>query len=311
MKHGTRVALFLVGALLLIVSIEAGEALAGWFDRVLWVVAAILLVLAVRHPVHDVTHPRDSVVRVLDTGGSSRDRVRAILGIESLGAAGQEQPAESVRSAGGAPSWMARGWAPPGWAAAVWAVRRRAGRGAAAEGWIVADHLTRVRAEQAVAHLAVRGIQAVRDVDTRALAHRLLLHAAPGLTAPMVITVVGGLELLPVVGPLSAVAGWAVLVFLAYLAIDVLVTRRGTTAPEFSVDGPFTVRLVGVDATLERDAVELISALRRVAALGWDDARTLFRTIPTTVAEQVTAAEADRYRAALERAGATVEVVGR
>ncbi|MBE1877794.1 ribosomal protein L7/L12 [Myceligenerans pegani] len=283
MKHGTRVALFLVGALVYTSSVEGREALAGWFDGVLWSVATILLVLAVRHPAHDVVDPRSSVVRVLDTGGSSRNRVRAILGLAPLGAVERERPP-------GAP---------------------RPGRGAAQEGWIVAYGLTRVRAEQAVAHLAVRGIRAVRDVDPLHVVRRLLLHAAPVVIAPVVVTVVGRFELLPYVGPLSVVVVWAVLVFLAYLAIDVLVARRGTADPEFSVDGPFTVRLVGMDATAGRDAVELISALCQVAALGLDDARTLFRTIPATVAERVTAAEADRYRTALERAGATVEVVGR
>ncbi|WP_460707699.1 ribosomal protein L7/L12 [Myceligenerans halotolerans] len=283
MKHGTRVALFLVGALVYTIAVEAREALAGWFDGVLWAVAAILLVLAVRHPAHDVADPKGFVVRVLDTGGSSRDRVRTILGLEPLGAAARQRPP-------GAP---------------------RPGAGPEAEGWVVAHGLTSVRAEQAVAHLAVRGIRAVRDVDSRAVLHRLLLHAAPVLSAPVVLTAVGGLDLLPFVGPLSAVAGWAVLVFLAYLAIDVLVPRPGAADPAFSVDGPFTVRLVGVDATLDHDAVELISALCRVTALGMDDARDLFRTIPATVAERVTAAEADRYRTALERAGATVEVVGR
>lgn len=98
------------------------------------------------------------------------------------------------------------------------------------------------------------------------------------------------------------------MVFVAYLVIDVCMSRRGSTDPHFSVKGPFTVRLVGVDAEREHDAVEVIGALRTVAALGMDEARTLFRTIPTTVAERVTAAEADRYRTALERAGATVEV---
>ncbi|RPF20625.1 ribosomal protein L7/L12 [Myceligenerans xiligouense] len=283
MKHGTRVALFLVGALVYTVSVEARESLAGWFDGVLWAVAAILLVLAVRHPAHDVVDPRDSAVRVLDTGGSSRDRVRTILRLEPIDVAGRQRP--------------------PG---GPWP-----GRGARAEGWLVAHGLTRVRAEQAVAHLAVRGIRAVREVDSRAVVHRLLLHAAPVLSAPVVVTVVGGLELLPFVGPIGAVAGWAVLVFLVYLVIDVLVPRRDAADPGFSVDGPFTVRLVGVDATLERDAVELISALCRVTALGMDEARILFRTIPATVVECVTAAEADRYRTALERAGATVEVVGR
>lgn len=283
MKHGTRVALFLVGALVLVVSVEARETLAGWFDAVLWAVAAILLVLAVRHPAHDAADPRDSVVRVLDTGGSSQDRVRTMLGLEPLGAADPERPP-------GAP---------------------RPGPGRTPEGWVVAHQLTRVRAEQAVAHLAVRGIRAVRDVDPRVVMHRLLLHAAPVVSAPVVVTVVGGLELMPFVGPLSALAGWAVLVFVAYLVIDVFVPPRQARDPVFSVDGPFTVLLVGVDTTLERDAVELISALRRVTALGIDEARTLFRTIPTAVAESVTAAEADRYRTALERAGATVEVVGR
>lgn len=273
--------MFLVGVLVYTIAVEAREALAGWFDGVLWAVAAILLVLAVRHPAHDVTDPKDFVVRVLDTGGSSRDRVRTILGLEPVGTAGRQSPPGAPRP------------------------------GAGPEGWVVAHGLTSVRAEQAVAHLAVRGIRAVRDVDSRAMLHRLLLHAAPVLSAPVVLTVVGGLDLLPFVGPVSAVAGWAVLVFLAYLAIDVLVPRRGATDPAFSVDGPFTVRLVGVDTTLEHDAVELISALCRVGALQMDDARNLFRTIPTTVAERVTAAEADRYRTALERAGATVEVVGR
>ncbi|MBL0888367.1 ribosomal protein L7/L12 [Myceligenerans indicum] len=284
MKHGTRVALFLVGALVYAASAEAQATVAGWFDGVLWSVAAILLVLAVRHPAHDVADPRGSVVRVLDTGGSSRDRVRTILGLEALDAAERRRPPGAPRPGPGLE---------------------------AAEGWVVAHGLTRVRAEQAVAHLAVRGIRAVRGVDSRVVAHRLLLHAAPVLVAPVVVTVVGGLDLLPFVGPVCAVVGWTVLVFLTYLAIDVLVTRRGVAQPEFSVDGPFTVRLVGVDASRERDAVELISALCQVAALGMDDARTLFRTIPTTVAERVTAAEADRYRTALERAGATVEVVGR
>ncbi|MBO0608050.1 ribosomal protein L7/L12 [Myceligenerans salitolerans] len=283
MKHGTRVALFLVGALIYTASVEAREALAGWFDAVLWAVAAVLLVLAVRHPAHDVADPRDSVVRVLDTGGSSRGRVRTILGLEPLDGAERRRPP-------GVP---------------------RPGRRVEAEGWIVAYGLTRVRAEQAVAHLAVRGIRAVRELDPRAVAHRLLLHAAPVLSAPVVVTAAAGLELMPVIGPVSAVAGWAVLVFVAYLMIDVLVPRRAAADPAFSVDGPFTVRLVGVDATLERDAMELISALRRVTALGMDDARSLFRTIPATVVERVTAAEADRYRTALERAGATVEVVGR
>ncbi|GAB4083650.1 hypothetical protein GCM10028784_02800 [Myceligenerans cantabricum] len=284
MKHGTRVALFLVGALVYTASVEAQATLAGWFDGVLWSIAAIMLVLAVRHPAHDVVDPRDSVVRILDTGGSSRDRVRAILRLEPVDAADRERPPGAPRPGPG--------------------LER-------AEGWVVAHSLTRVRAEQAVAHLAVRGIHAVRAPDSRAIAHRLLLHAAPVLVAPAVVTVVERLELLPFVGPISAVAAWVALVFVSYLVIDVLVTRRGSAAPGFSVDGPFTVRLVGVDAALERDAVELIRALCCVAALGVDEARALFRGIPTTVAERVTAAEADRYRTALERAGATVEVVGR
>lgn len=281
-KHGTRAALFLVGALVYTVSIEAEDALAGWFDGVLVACAVILLVLAVRHPVHDVVEPRDAAVRVVHTGGSSRRRVRAILRLE---------PCDDA--------------VPP-----VAAPRVPAGSGQEA-GWIVARGLTCVRAEQAVAHLAVRGISAVRVTDGRAVTHRVLLHAAPVLSAPVMLTVVGRFEMLPVVGPVSTVVAWTALVFVAYLAIDVCMSRRDRAEPRFSVDGPFTVRLIGMDAEREHDAGELIGALRTVAALGMDEARDLFRTIPTTVAERVTAAEADRYRTALERAGATVEVVGK
>lgn len=280
MKHGTRIALFLVGVLVYTVSVEAEAALAGWFDAVLLSIGVILLVLAVRHPIHDVPDPKESAVRVLDTGGSSRDRVRAILRLE---------PRDAARPDG--------------------APRPEKPAADRSESWIVARNLTCVRAEQTVAHLAVRGIRAVRVTDTHAVVHRALLHLAPVLTAPAVVAVVDGLDLMPFYGPVSAVASWTAIVFVAYLVIDVLMARRDDAEPGFSVDGPFTVRLVAVDAERERDAGELINALRNVTALGVDEARALFRTIPTTVADRVTAAEAHRYRTALERAGATIEVV--
>ncbi|GAA1867760.1 hypothetical protein GCM10009751_27700 [Myceligenerans crystallogenes] len=272
--------MFLTGTLVYVAAIEAQGTLAGWFDGVLLAIAVMLLVLAVRHPVHDVAEPKDSAVRILDTGGSSRDRVRAILRLE---------PAAAAR-----PPALAR--------------PSVAGRDAA-DGWIVARGLTRVRSEQAVAHLAVRGIRAVRVTDGHELAHRALLHVTPVISAPLVLSVADRIELLPVIGPIGCVAAWAAVVFVAYLVTDVLMARRGSSEPGFSVQGPFTVRLVGVDAEHELDAHELISALRSVAALGVDEARTVFRRIPTTVADRVTAAEAHRYRTALERAGATIEVV--
>jgi len=60
--------------------------------------------------------------------------------------------------------------------------------------------------------------------------------------------------------------------------------------------------------TMGTDKIKVIKALRQVVTLGLAEAKTMVESAPITIVESIAKDEANKIKAALEEAGATVEL---
>lgn len=82
------------------------------------------------------------------------------------------------------------------------------------------------------------------------------------------------------------------------------VPTAGHDTPEAGAGLRFSVLLLGAGA----NKIELIKAVREVAGLGLEDAKTLVDATPSTVCSGINAIEAEKIKATLEAAGGRVEL---
>ena len=84
-----------------------------------------------------------------------------------------------------------------------------------------------------------------------------------------------------------------------------VVAVAGAAAPAVEEKTEFDVVLTGFDAAKK---LAVIKAIREITGLGLKEAKDMVEGAPKTVKEGVAKDEADKIKAALEEAGATVEV---
>lgn len=89
----------------------------------------------------------------------------------------------------------------------------------------------------------------------------------------------------------------------AAMAAPVAAADAGDT-PEVEEKDSFTVVL----SSFNTQKVAVIKAVRAITSLGLKEAKDLVEGVPSTVHENVSKEEADKYKARLEEAGASVEL---
>ena len=90
----------------------------------------------------------------------------------------------------------------------------------------------------------------------------------------------------------------------AAMAAPVAATNAGGDSPEVEEKDSFTVVL----SSFNTQKVAVIKAVRAMTSLGLKEAKDLVEGVPSTVHENVSKEEADKYKAQLEEAGASVEL---